>query len=88
MNENDHASPSDRAIERGGIYDHATHGRVEVTQIWQGTEWTDAVAVSPTEEREARRPIVVRYIPADDGDWHDELAATLDEFHAAIASVG
>lgn len=85
MNETDHASPSDRVIERGGVYDHAAHGRVEVTQIWQGTQWTDAVTVSSTEEREINRPIVVRYIPADGGDWHDELAATFDEFHAATA---
>ncbi|NUB93932.1 hypothetical protein HT576_23440 [Haloterrigena sp. SYSU A121-1] len=86
MSETDHATPSGRAIERGGVYAHATHSRVEVTQIWQGTQWTEAVTVPSTEEREIGRPIVVRYIPAADGDWRDELAATLDEFHAAIAS--
>lgn len=31
------------AIERGGIYEHETHGQVEVLGIWRGVQHIDEV---------------------------------------------
>lgn len=73
-------SGSDRAIERGEIYDHAEYGPVEVTGIWQQTQQLDTV--SNADEHDL---IVVRYVP-EDGTWMDELAKPLDEFYDAIES--
>lgn len=83
MSKNGHYhSDSVRTIKRGGIYKHATDGRVEVSGIWKGKEWVDTVSRSAVKGE--RNPIVVRYIPSREGDWSDEIAETLDEFLDAI----
>ena len=71
-----------QAIERGGVYKHPTHDRVEVTGIWEGKQWTDTVSRSAVKDEQ--NPIVVRYVPHGGSDWSDELAGTLDEFLDAI----
>lgn len=75
-------SDSVQTITRGEVYKHATDGRVEVSAIWKGKEWTDTASRSAVEGED--NPIVVRYIPYEKGDWSDEMAGTLDEFLNAI----
>lgn len=72
-------SRADRAVEDGATYRHAEHGHVEVTGIWHRTRRLDAV--SETSEREL---VVVRFVPADGGEWIDELAERLEEFLVAV----
>ena len=62
-------------VERGETYRHEEHGRVEVTAIWRRTQPLDVV--SDPDEREL---VVVRYRPAGDGTWIDELAEPLADF--------
>lgn len=72
-------SGSTRVIEDGETYDHAEHGRVEVTGIWQRTRQLEMAYSTASQEM-----VVVRHVPADGGDWIDEQAEELDDFLAAI----
>ena len=85
MGKNEEKRSSDRTIERGNRYDHATYGSVEVTDIWQGTQWTGTATLSnELDEQTDRQSIIVRFIPADDGDWTDEIAETRATFRDAV----
>lgn len=77
MNENEQTddSGSDRAIEHGETYYHAEQGYVEVTGIWQRTQRLDTI--HNTDEQDM---IVIRYLPAENGEWRNELAEPLDDF--------
>lgn len=72
-------SAPDRTVEEGGTYEHADHGRVEVTGIWYRTRRLEAVRAD-----DERGMIVVRFVPGDGGTWIDELAEPLDDFLEAI----
>lgn len=79
----DRGETSTVAIERGGIYEHETHGRVEVLGIWRGVERIDD-AGNPDE---AGGPVVVRYSPRDGDQPVGELSDTLESFLAVIEPV-
>ncbi|QSW99407.1 hypothetical protein [Haloterrigena alkaliphila] len=68
-------SASDRPIEHGRTYDHAHHGPVEVTGIWQKTRWVETVRDGDEQET-----VVIRFLPPDGDDWSDERSASLNEF--------
>ena len=72
-------SESDRVVERGKTYKHATHGSVEVTGIWKGVHQADTA--HNTDETGI---IIVRYSTEGEGDQFYELTDTLDEFLEAI----
>lgn len=71
----------DLVVERGGQYDHATHGRVTVTGIWKGVQQVDRAR-----NTNDTGTIIVRYTTDRDEEVveTDELTETLDEFLAAI----
>ena len=81
MNKKDQrpVSGSDRIVEHGEMYDHAEHGPVEVTGIWQRTHRLDT-----TRNGDGEDMIVVRYVPGTERKWIDELAEPLDDFLDAI----
>ena len=80
MSQEEHSrTSSHQSIEYGDIYNHTTHGRVEITGIWQGTRWVDRAP--PSDEH---RPVIIRYIPAADSDWQDEIATTREDFLDSI----
>ncbi|UTF55361.1 hypothetical protein [Natronosalvus rutilus] len=72
-------SPADSGLECGRTYTHTRHGRVEVTGLWQGTRWVDAV-----DQPNEGETVVVRYLPPDGETWRDERSALLDDFLAAL----
>ena len=61
------------------MYDHAEHGTVEVTGIWQRTHRLDTTRNVDREDM-----IIVRYVPGTERTWIDELAEPLDDFLDAI----
>lgn len=67
-------------VERGRTYEHADHGRVEVTGIWEEIHRLDAVR-----ETETTGVIIVRYAPVADerSADEDEYTETLRDFLAA-----
>ena len=80
MNEEEQSpgSDADRAIEHGETYEHAEHGTVKITGIYQRTRRLDTTAAA-----DERPLVVIRYVP-EGGGWIDELAAKRDEFCAAV----
>lgn len=76
----DRGSPSNVAIERGGIYEHETHGQVEVLGIWRGVQHVDKTG-NPSE---SEGPMIVCYSLREGDQPIGELSDTLDSFFAAI----
>lgn len=87
MSKSDQSRPQDRAITCGKTYTHEVHGRVTVTGIWHGSQWIETVPPPDADTQSTTQSIVIRYTPADTGDWYDELADTRDSFYDAIADV-
>lgn len=81
-NENQSHSAVVQVIKCGEIYEHATHGAIEVTGIWQGTHWIDTMPISDTPAEQ--NLIIVRYTSVTDDNWWDESTETLDTFRNAI----
>lgn len=73
----------DVAIERGGIYEHETHGRIEVLGIWRGVESVDEAG----NLHDAEGPLVVCYAIREDDHPVGELSDTLESFRSAIEPV-
>lgn len=76
----DGRTPSDVAIERGGTYEHETHGQVEVLGIWKGVQRVDEAGNSS----EAGGPMVVRYSLCEGDHPVGELSDTLEGFLDSI----
>lgn len=72
-------SDSETVVDRGETYNHAEHGRVEVTGIWKGVEQVDKA--HRTDEKDV---FIVRYSAEINGEEVDELTDTLTEFIQAI----
>lgn len=70
---------ADRSVERGETYNHAQHGRVEVSGIWRGVNEVDSAR-----NTNQKAVIIVRYSAEQEGERVDELTDTLDEFLEAI----
>ncbi|SDJ64738.1 hypothetical protein [Natronorubrum texcoconense] len=77
-----YGSADDRLIEDGGTYDHAEHGRVEVTGIWKRTQRIQRLETARREDE--RDTTVVRFVPGENGEWIDELAEPCGDFLDAI----
>lgn len=71
-------SEADRVVERGKTYDHAEHGRVEVSGIWKGVQRVDSAR--NTDQKDV---IIVRYSTGGDGEPVGEFTETVDEFLTA-----
>lgn len=72
-------SDSETVVDRGETYNHAEHGRVEVTGIWKGVEQVDKA--HRTDEKDV---FIVRYSAEINGEEVEELTDTLAEFIQAI----
>lgn len=78
----DLGSESDVVIERGGMYEHETHGRVKVLGIWRGVHSVDEAGNLD----DAEGPKIVCYTIREGGQPVGELTDTLESFLAAIES--
>ena len=83
MNEGEDAHSSERevVVERGETYEHADHGRVSVTGLWEGVHHVDSAR-----NTNGTGVIVVRYsVEEEERCVEDaEYADTLEEFLTAI----
>lgn len=74
-------SALERAVKRGGTYDYATHGWVEVTGIWRGVRRIDTA-----HRADETDVVVVCYSPVENGNSSAELADALEAFVAVSAA--
>lgn len=74
-------STVNQSVEVGEVYNHASHGNVKVTGIWQGVSSVDTARNTDT-----KHTIVIRFSPVktDDRRSVPDLADTLNEFLDAI----
>lgn len=72
-------SDSDMVVDRGGTYDHAEYGQVEVTGIWKGVK-----QVNEAQHTNEGDVIIVRYSAEISGKKVDELTDTLEDFLQSI----
>lgn len=70
------------AIERGEIYEHETHGRVEVLGIWRGVQRVDEAGNIDA----ADSPMVVCFAIRENDQPVGELSDTLESFLSAVES--
>lgn len=77
---NDLAGPeAGRSIKHGEEYNHAQHGRVEVSGIWRGINEVDS-----TRNTDQKEVIIIRYSAEQENERAVELTDTLDKFLQAI----
>ncbi|WP_339105909.1 hypothetical protein [Haloterrigena salinisoli] len=81
MSKADLDSTANQSIEVGEVYDHASHGNVKVTGIWQGVSSVDTARNTDT-----KHTIVIRFSPIETDDRRSvpDLADTLNKFLDAI----
>lgn len=78
----DQATASGVSIERGEMYEHETHGKVEILGIWRGVQRIDEAGNMD----DAEGPMIVCYTIREGDHPVGELSDTVESFLSAIDS--